>query len=149
MTALRATLAELPGLVGRELGPTPFREMTQGDVDAFAALTGDAQWIHVDAERAAPFGGTIVHGLLILGLLGGVWGDLLDVADARRALNYGLDRVRFLAPVPVGARIAAAATLAAADARVDGIRLTLDVRFLVHGADRPAVVAASLVLFQH
>lgn len=142
------TIDRLDELVGITLPPTRPRQITQAAVDAFADLTGDRQWIHVDVGRAEPFGGTIVHGLLLTGLIGGAWGEWLDVVDASDALNYGVDRIRFLRPVPVGSEVALAATFAELSTRVDGARLSLDVEVLVDGITTPAVVARSIVLFR-
>ena len=100
------TMAGLADLVGSELGTTDWREMTQEEVNAFADATGDHQFIHVDPERAreTPFGGTIAHGFLTLSLVAPITQSLLRVSDAGMAVNYGLDRVRFPAPLPVGAQ---------------------------------------------
>lgn len=98
---------EVRALVGRELEPTEWLEVTQARVDAFAACTGDHQWIHTDPERAAagPFGATIAHGFLTLSLVVPLWEQAVRVEGFRLAVNYGLNRVRFPAPVPVGSRI--------------------------------------------
>ena len=106
-------LAGLPELAGAELGPTEWREMTQERVDAFAEVTEDHNFIHVDPARAreTPFGGTIAHGYLTLSLLAPITQELLSVTDAAMGINYGLDRVRFPAPLPVGARFRGAATI--------------------------------------
>ncbi|POX65904.1 hypothetical protein C3481_13520 [Microbacterium sp. Ru50] len=149
MTAIRTTVAGLPELIGTDLGATPFEVIAQAQVDDFAALSGDAQWIHVDPQRAAAIGGTIVHGLLLLSLVGGAWGRLVDVTDAGRALNYGLDRVRFLAPVPVGSEVRIAATVADVTPRPDGMRVSLDLRFETRSRTQPVAVATSIVLFPY
>src|SRR5579871_448204 len=103
---LETTMAGLADLAGAELGATDWREMTQAQVDSFADATGDHQFIHVDPERAreTPFGGTIAHGFLTLALVAPITQGLLRVSDAAMAVNYGLDRVRFPAPLPVGAQ---------------------------------------------
>ncbi|HSP73322.1 MAG TPA: MaoC family dehydratase, partial [Gaiellaceae bacterium] len=92
---------------GLELGPSEWQEIRQERIDAFADATGDHQWIHVDPERAAagPFGGTIAHGFLTLSMLPQATFELMHVEDASTAINYGLNKVRFPAPVPVGSRI--------------------------------------------
>ena len=99
------TLTELPGLVGQRLGPTEWREMTQERVNEFADVTEDHNYIHVDPERAkdSPFGGTIAHGYLSVAMLAPISQQLLDVSDAKTSVNYGMDRLRFPAPLPVGA----------------------------------------------
>src|SRR5512139_2424907 len=109
------TMAELPGLKGTELGTSDWVEVDQDRVNTFADATGDHQWIHVDVERAkadSPFGGPIGHGYLTLSLLIPMWSEVLVVTDTTMALNYGLNKVRFPAPVPVGSRIRLTATLA-------------------------------------
>lgn len=99
--------AGLRGLVGSELPASPWLEMTQERVDAFAESSGDRQWIHVDPARAAsgPFGGTIAHGFLTLSLASRFWEEAVRVEGFKMAVNYGLNRVRFPAPVPVGSRV--------------------------------------------
>src|SRR5579875_2188749 len=109
---LQTTLAELPSHAGTHLGFTGWREMTQDEVDRFAELTGDHNFIHVDPERAAqtPFGGTIAHGFFGLSLVA-VAAQQVEVTDAATSVNYGLDKVRFPAPLPVGAQWRAGAEL--------------------------------------
>lgn len=148
MTARTVDLADLPGLVGVTLAESPARTITQDDVDRFAQLTGDRQWIHVDPERAAPHGGTIVHGSLLLSLIGGLWTEVLDVRGASRALNYGFDHVRFLAVVPVGSSVRAHTVVSGVLERTDGFRVALDVSLAVEGTPTPALVATSIALFQ-
>jgi acyl dehydratase len=102
------TMAEVPGLVGSELGSSDWHEVTQEHVNEFAEATGDHQWIHVDVERAkaeSPFGGPIAHGYLTLSLLAPLSEQVLRVTDTVMGVNYGLNKVRFPAPVPVGARV--------------------------------------------
>jgi acyl dehydratase len=102
-----ARLADLQALVGQELGRSDWTVVDQPRIDRFAQATGDLQWIHVDPVRAAagPFGATIAHGFLTLSLLPEMAASAFEIADARMGLNYGLDRVRFPAPVPVGSRL--------------------------------------------
>src|SRR5688572_20453490 len=104
-TTLITTLADLPRQTGRKLGPTEWQRMTQDVVNQFASLTNDHNYIHVDPERArrTPFGGTIAHGFLTLSLLAPVSQKLILVEDARTSINYGLNKVRFPASLPVGA----------------------------------------------
>jgi acyl dehydratase len=131
-------------------GPTAWRRITQDDIDAFAALTGDHQWIHVDVERAAresPFGTTIAHGTLTLALIDGFRDELVPVTTgARLGVNLGYDRVRFPAPVRSGAEVRATMEIASVDARDDGWT-TIVQRFVVEVRDeeRPACVADSVV----
>ena len=102
------TIAELPSLKGSDLGTSDWVEVTQERVNLFAEATGDHQWIHVDVERAkaeSPFGGPIAHGYLTLSLLIPMYSEVLAVTDAKMGVNYGLNKVRFPAPVPVGAKV--------------------------------------------
>jgi acyl dehydratase len=108
------SMAELPSLKGQELGSSPWFEVTQDRVNTFAEATDDRQWIHLDVERAkreSPFGGPVAHGYLTLSLLIPLWSHVLTVVDAAAVVNYGLNKVRFPAPVPVGGRIRLTATL--------------------------------------
>ncbi|OLT31661.1 dehydratase [Actinomadura sp. CNU-125] len=107
---------ELLGLVGTELGASEPRVVTQDDVDRFADVTGDHQWIHVDVERAeaGPFGGTIVHGFLTLALVPRLLEDVLTIESFSMGINYGLDRVRFVKPLPPGTEIQGVAELTSA-----------------------------------
>lgn len=144
------TFDELPGLVGTTVGPGPWRTITQEQVNTFADAADDHQWIHVDPERAkdGPFGGPIAHGFLTLALLIPLWGELMDVSDVKTKVNYGLNRVRFTAPVPVGARVRMSSTVAAVEeVKGDGVQLTVDQTIEVEGSDRPAVVATFLARF--
>ena len=139
------------GVMPDVLGPTAWRRVTQEDIDAFARLSGDAQWIHTDVERArreSPFGTTIAHGNLTLALLDGFRDELLGAAPegTRLGVNLGYDRVRFPAPVPAGAEVRA--TMEIVDSReLPGGWLQLVQRFTVEvrGGDRPACVADSVV----
>jgi acyl dehydratase len=133
--------------VGEHLGWTEWREVTQDQVDLFADATEDHQWIHVDRERAAqgPFGGTIAHGYLTLSLVPPMMFELLRVEGVSMGINYGLDRVRFPAPVPVGSRIRAGAELAEVKEIPGGLQSKLVITFEVEGSDKPACVAEVLV----
>lgn len=139
--------------VGRDLGVSGWVEVGQDRIDAFAACTGDRQWIHVDRARAAqsPFGTTIAHGLLTLSLLPAMNEEIGVVpAGVRHVLNYGSDRVRFLSPVRAGARVRARTALAAAVARGPGQTLvTLRSTVEVEGEGTPALVADTLALLVH
>ncbi|ANY21866.1 MaoC family dehydratase [Gordonia terrae] len=129
--------------VGEELGISPWLIVDQGMVDAFADVTRDHQWIHVDPVRAGegPYGATIAHGYLTLSLLPSMGWQIYTVEGVQMGVNYGLDSVRFPAPVPVGSRIRAVATLTDVQDATTGTRFT--VRFVVEieGADKPACVA--------
>src|SRR5687768_16168889 len=114
MTTTVTGPAELIGLAGRDLGTSEWLEITQERIDTFAGATGDHQWIHVDPGRAAtgPFGTTIAHGYLTLSLVIPLWTELLRIEGISMAVNYGLNKVRFPAPVPVGSKIRLAAKVA-------------------------------------
>lgn len=146
----RRTIAGIPALkqlVGEEIGVSDWREISQEQVDAFADLTDDHQWIHVDVQRAAgtAFGGTIAHGFLTLSLAPSFLAELMVVTDVSHGLNYGLDRVRFPAPLPVGKRVRMRATLTAADDLPNGgLQTTTTFTFEVEGGDKPVCVAESL-----
>jgi acyl dehydratase len=128
---------------GLELGPSAWREITQERIDAFAAATDDPQWIHVDPERAAagPFGTTIAHGYLTLALLVPFSSELLHVEDARLALNYGLNRVRFPAPVPSGSRVRARFRVEGVEQVAGGTQVTMAATVEREGAEKPVCVA--------
>jgi acyl dehydratase len=137
-------LEELKAQAGADLGHTDWLQIDQGRVNTFADATDDHQWIHVDPERAAtgPFGGTIAHGYLTLALLIPLMSDLLDVSGVRMSLNYGLDKVRFPAPVPVGAKIRLKGQVATVDeVKGDGVQITIDFTVEIEGSDKPACVA--------
>lgn len=140
---------ELATLVGADLGYTDWREVTQSRVNTFADAADDHQWIHTDPERAAegPFGGPIAHGFLTLSLLIPMWVELLDVTDVTTKINYGLDKVRFPAPVKVGDRIRMTATIAELIEVPGGVQIAVDVVIEIDGGAKPAVVARSLQRF--
>jgi acyl dehydratase len=140
-------LSEARGLVGTELGVSPWHGVTQDATDAFANLTEDLQWIHVDVERArqGPSGGTIAHGLHMLSLGPKFMDEIVRWDGFAVMLNYGYDRVRFPAPLPVGSRIRMRMTLEAVDDALGGAQLTLGQLFEREGSDRP-VCAATFVL---
>jgi acyl dehydratase len=147
MTTTVTGLAQLRTLGGTDLGRTGWREVTQARVDEFARATDDHQWIHVDPARAAagPFGGPIAHGYLTLALVIPLLGELLQVSGVRMTVNYGLNRVRFPAPVPVGSQIRLAAQVAAAEpAGPDAVQLTMDLAVEVNGGAKPACAAQAL-----
>jgi acyl dehydratase len=141
----------LPGLralAGTDLGRSSWRELTQKQVDTFADATGDHQWIHVDPERAAlgPFGGTIGHGYLTLALIPELLRQLVSVEGLAMAVNYGLDRVRFPAPVPVGAKVRLGATLAAVtDVGDKAVQVVIDCTVETDAGSKPACVARLLL----
>ena len=147
MTTTVHGLDELVALAGTTLGPTEWHEVTQDQVNTFADATGDHQWIHTDPVRAAdgPFGGTIAHGYLTLSLIIPLWSDLLDLQGIRTRVNYGLDKVRFPAPVPVGGKVRLTAAIAAVDRLTeDSVQTAVDFTVEVAGGGKPAVVARAL-----
>ncbi|MCG8927279.1 MaoC family dehydratase [Lentzea sp. CC55] len=140
-------LEELEALAGHDLGHTDWLQVDQGRVDTFAAATDDHQWIHVDPERAAtgPFGGTIAHGYLTLALLIPLMGELLEVTGVRMSLNYGLEKVRFPAPVPVGSKIRLLGRVESVeDVPGDGVQLTVGFTVEIEGSEKPACVARAV-----
>ncbi len=142
------TLADLAACVGQEVALSDWVTITQERVNQFAQATGDYQWIHVDVEKAkqGPFGGTIAHGFLTLSLLPVFLESAFVVRQSGMGLNYGLNRVRFTAPVPVGSRLRARLTLLAAEPiEHQGLQLTWSVVVERDGADKPVCVAESLV----
>ena len=141
------SLAELPALVGQEVAVSDWITVTQQQVNQFAEATGDHQWIHVDVERAkdGPFGGPIAHGFLTLSLLPRFFDSALQVRDTRMGVNYGLNRVRFTAPVPVGSRLRASIKLLECQPlEGNGYQMTWLVTVRREGSDRPVCVAESL-----
>jgi acyl dehydratase len=142
-------LDELVAAEGAELGPTDWLEVTQDRVNLFADATDDHQWIHVDPERAAngPFGGTIAHGLLTLSLLPHFTHQLYTVDNIAMAINYGYNKVRFITPVRVGAKIRARAQIAKVDQLDGAVQATVTVTVEIDGSDKPAAAAESIVRF--
>ena len=143
-TRTTTTIAELPALKGTELGTSDWFEVTQERVDTFADATGDHQWIHVDVERAkaeSPFGGPIAHGYLTLSLLAPLSSQVLVVTDTVMGVNYGLNKVRFPSPVPVGAKVRLTATLKAVEEVAGGLQLTLAAVIEREGGDKPVCIA--------
>jgi len=141
-----ATLAELEHLVGKDLGVSDWVEVTQERIQLFADATGDHQWIHLDRERAksGPFGTTIAHGFLTLSLLPEMSAKAFAVADTRMGVNYGLNRVRFPAPVPSGSRLRGHFKLAKFERLEGGAQLTVEVTMEREGSDKPVCVAESV-----
>jgi acyl dehydratase len=134
---------------GLELGPSEWREITQERVDGFADATGDHQWIHVDPERAAtgPFGGTIAHGYLTLSMLPEAGFALMHVEDASAAINYGLNKVRFPAPVPVGSRIRTTYRIVDVAEVEGGVQVTTAATVEREGSEKPVCVAETLTRY--
>jgi acyl dehydratase len=141
--------AELPSLVGRDLGHSDWIEITQDRVNVFADATDDHQWIHVDPVRAkeGPFGGPVAHGFLTLSLVIPMITDLLDVQGVSAKVNYGLDKVRFVSPVMVGARVRMIAVIVDVTEVSGGYQLVIDQTIEIEGGSKPAVVARGLSRF--
>ena len=141
-----AKLSEMQGLVGQELGVSDWLTVEQEQIDAFAHATGDHQWIHVDPQRAAagPFGATVAHGFLTLSLLPRMAATAFEVLDTRMGVNYGLNRVRFPAPVPVGSRLRGHFKLLSYEALDGGAQLTTQVTMEREGSTKPVCVAESV-----
>lgn len=144
-------LNELKAAVGTEVGVSDWIEITQDRINKFAEATGDEQWIHVDTERAAresPGGTTIAHGLLSLSLIPMFIRSIIGVKGLKNTLNYGANRIRYLAPVPAGSRLRGRVTvMAAEDVPPDALRVTYQVTIEIEGGKRPACVAE--VIGQH
>lgn len=140
---------ELVAAEGTELGPSEWLEVTQDRVNLFADATEDHQWIHVDPERAAsgPFGGTIAHGLLTLSLIPAFSHQLYTVQNITMAINYGYNKVRFITPVKVGAKIRGRAVITKVDQVQGGVQATVTYTVEIEGSEKPAAVAESIVRF--
>jgi acyl dehydratase len=148
MTITVNGVEELKGLVGQTIGPSGWREVTQADIDTFAELSGDDQWIHVDVERArteSPFGTTVAHGNLTLSMIDGFRPELLESTGFKLGVNYGWNKIRFPAPVPAGSRIRVTMDVLSVDDVGGGWhqivqRWTVE----VEGNEKPACVAESV-----
>ena len=141
---MSASIRDLQSRVGQEVAISSWLEVSQARIDTFAKAIEDFQWIHVDPERArsSPFGGTIAHGFLTLSLLSRLSEMTFSFSDRRMGINYGLNRVRFTAPVPSGARVRARFTLAKYEPLEEkGVQVTWSVTVEIEGSDRPALVA--------
>ena len=149
MEALVTTVAELAQQVGRKVGPTAWRSMSQEQVNRFADLTDDHNFIHVDAVRAreSSFGGTIAHGFLTLSLLGRLSQELIVVGDATTSINYGLNKVRFPAPLRVGAEFRATGEVLEVTAVPGGAQVTASFSVDARGTTKPALVAECLLRY--
>jgi acyl dehydratase len=140
-------LAELAALVGQEVAVSDWITITQEQVNQFAEATGDHQWIHVDVERAkaGPFGGPIAHGFLTLSLIPRFFQTSFEIRNSRMGVNYGLNKVRFTAPVPVGSRLRGHLKLLACEPiEKDGVQMAWQVTVEREGSDRPVCIAESL-----
>ncbi len=145
-------LAELKSLVGQEVGVSEWHRVTQDDINAFAEVTQDRQWIHVDPERAkreSPFGTTVAHGYFTLSLVSCFFEQVLEVTGASASVNYGLNRVRFPAPVPAGSRIRGRVVIQSVKDIPGGFQAVMGMTVELEGSKKPACVAecVSLCLF--
>jgi acyl dehydratase len=141
-------IEDLRSLMGKEVGPTDWREVTQEDIDTFARLSGDDQWIHVDVERAktdSPFGTTVAHGNLTLSMIDGLRRDLIESKGFKLGVNYGWNKVRFPAPVPAGSKVRAKAEVTDID-DVGGGWYQVVTKFTVEveGGEKPVCVGESV-----
>ena len=149
MTMIVDTIDDLQPLVGKDLDPSPWVMIGQDRIDTFADATDDHQWIHTDPERAkaGPFGTTIAHGYLTLSLLIPMWTEILDVRNVSAKVNYGLEKVRFPAPTPVGSRIRTVAQLTSVTDVAGGVQLTIAATVEREGGDKPVCVASPVFRF--
>ena len=149
MTITVNGIEEVRGLVGQTIGPSEWREVTQQDIDAFAELSGDDQWIHVDVERAkteSPFGTTIAHGNLTLSMIDGFRPELFESTGFKLGVNYGWNKIRFPAPVPVGSRIRGSVVTESVDDVGNGwFQVIYKWTVEVEGSEKPACVGESVV----
>ena len=144
MAAAELSVRELEGRIGQQVGVSPWVEVTQERIDTFAKAIDDFQWIHVDRARAknSPFGGTIAHGFLTLSLLSHLSERTFAFTDRRMGINYGMNRVRFTAPLPSGSRVRARFTLQKFDKLADGgVQVTWNTVLEREGSDKPVLVA--------
>ncbi|MEV4001688.1 MaoC family dehydratase [Actinomadura sp. NPDC049753] len=142
-------LAEVAALVGEDLGHSGWLTVDQRRIDAFADATGDHQWIHVDtiAAQDGPYGGTIAHGHLTLSLIIPLWSELLEIQHVTTKINYGLDRVRFPAPVRSGSRVRLQASIAEVIGIPGGVQLVVDATMRAEGESRPVCVARPVLRY--
>ena len=149
MTIVAVGLDGLRELSGRDLGASSWLEITQQKIDTFADATGDRQWIHVDPIRAAsgPFGATIAHGYLTLSLVIPLFTEILDIQGVNMSVNYGLEKVRFPSPVPVGSRVRLKVFVDSVENVAGGVQMAMDFAVEIEGVDKPACIAR--VLYRH
>lgn len=144
------SIEDAKALIGEEVGLSDWTVIDQHRIDQFAEATSDHQWIHVDIDRAAkemPEGKTIAHGYLTLALIPALTGNFVKVENLTRAVNFGLNKVRFYVPIPVGSRLRARATVLQARQRAGALLLTSEIRLEIEGQRKPACVAETLGMF--
>lgn len=144
-----ATPRDLLSYAGKPLGTSDWREISQSDVDLFAQATGDDQWIHVDVERAktGPFGSTIAHGYMTLALIAPLFADVLTITELGMGVNYGLNKARFPAPVPVGSRVRLSASVDTAEEIKGGVQIVASITIERENADKPVCVAEAVLRY--
>jgi acyl dehydratase len=144
----KLTLTELEASTDRDLGTSEWETIDQRQIDLFAEATHDHQWIHVDPEAAAqgPFGTTVAHGYLTLSMLPYFVSQVLNVTDVRMGINYGTEKIRFTAPVPVGSQVRLKATLRDSERRGEGVLYRLGIEVEIKDSDKPALVGEVLYL---
>lgn len=144
----KLTLEELEASTDRDLGTSEWETIDQKQIDLFAEATHDHQWIHVDPDMAAqgPFGTTVAHGYLTLSMLPYFVSQVLNVTDVKMGINYGTEKIRFTAPVPVGSQVRLKATLKDSERRGDGVLYRLGIEVEIKDADKPALVGEVLYL---
>jgi acyl dehydratase len=144
----KLTLAELEAAEDLDLGTSDWETIEQSQIDQFAEATHDHQWIHVDPEMAAqgPFGTTVAHGYLSLSMLPYFVSQVLNVSDVRMGINYGTEKIRFTAPVPVGSQVRLKATLRSSERRGEGVLYRLGVEIEIKDSEKPALVGEVLYL---
>ena len=150
MTQVITSIDDAKALIGEEVGLSDWAVIDQNRIDQFAEATADHQWIHVDTERAArelPDGKTIAHGYLTLALIPALTGNFVEVRNMTRAINFGLNKVRFYTPLQVGARVRARATVLQARRRAGALLLTSEVRIEIENERKPACVAETLGMY--
>jgi len=138
---------ELKKMVGQEVGVSDWHQVTQEAINLFADATLDHQWIHVDPERAkreSPFGGPIAHGYYTLSLAPYLLGDIMDVREKKMGVNYGLNKLRFTAPVPIPSKVRLRATLAQIEDIKGGVQATFNLSFEVEGKEKPSCIAEAI-----
>jgi acyl dehydratase len=149
MTTIYSSPSKLLEAVGQDLGSTDWLEIDQHRIDQFADATGDHQWIHVDPERASagPFGATIAHGYLTLSLANLCLPQLMEVQNVSMGVNYGCEKVRFPAPVPVGSRVRGSGEVLTAEELKGGVQVVVRIAVEIEGSDRPACVVDTISRF--